>query len=89
MRSLAENDLPRAAERFREADGKLGYWAAELASFKLFNRLRVLQALERGEQAAAVRRQIEAVNPRLIADYRIPDLERLDTTAELSADRSR
>lgn len=77
---MAAGDLDQAAERFRQADRQLGYWAAELASFKLFNRLnllRVLEVLGRDEQAAVLRAEIESVNPRVIDEFRIPDLETL------------
>ncbi len=90
VRLLAAGDLAPAAERFREADERLDYWVPQLASFKFFNRLhllRVLEALERDE-AAALRAEIEAVNPRLIDGFMIPDLEGLEKPVERSVERS-
>jgi len=81
VRALAAGDLESAAERFRAADEMLSYWIPGLASLKVFNRvnlLRTLEALGKVAEATAVRRKIESVNPRLLDEYRIPDLERLE-----------
>lgn len=80
IRALADGDLALAAERLEEADSKLGYWSGERASIKPFNRLNLLGVLEllgRVEAARALRQEIEAVNPRLIESFPLPDLERL------------
>ena len=80
IRALAAGDLSQAIEQFSEADGKLGYWGGERASIKLFNRLNLLKALEllgRVPQAEALRQEIDAVNPRLIESFVLPDLETL------------
>lgn len=81
VRLLATGHLASSAESFRDADERLDYWVPRLASFKLFNRLHLLRALEalgRGEEAAMLRAEIDAVNPRLIDEFRIPDLEGLE-----------
>jgi tetratricopeptide (TPR) repeat protein len=91
VRLMASGHLERAAERFREADERLDYWVPELASFKLFNRLhllRMLELLERDEEAAALLAEIDAVNPRAVEGFRIPDLETLRKPAERSVARS-
>ena len=91
VRLMASGHLARAAGRFREADERLDYWIPKLASFKLFNRLhllRMLELLEREEEAAALRAEIDAVNPRVIDGFRIPDLEGLEKPAERSVVRS-
>jgi tetratricopeptide (TPR) repeat protein len=80
VRALAAGDLESAAERFRAADEMLSYWIPGLASLKVFNRinlLRTLEALGKEAEATAVRRKIESVNPHLLDQYKIPDLERL------------
>ncbi len=87
LRLLAAGDLTPAADRFREADERLDYWVPRLASFKFFNRLhllRVLEALSREEEAAALRVEIDAVNPRLIDGFVIPDLDGLGKLVERS-----
>jgi len=54
---------------FEKADQKLRYWStAGLGTFKLFNRLSLAEALTRagrGTQAAAIRKEIAAVNPKI------------------------
>ena len=68
-----------AAEHFAAADEKLGYWGGERASFKVFNRLNWLRALElggRAEEALALRETIDRVNPRIVDEYPLPDLAR-------------
>ncbi|MEE8524302.1 MAG: tetratricopeptide repeat protein [Thermoanaerobaculia bacterium] len=88
---MAVGDLAQAAEHFRRSDRQLGYWAAELASFKLFNRLnllRVLEVLGHEEQAATLRAEIESVNPRVIDEFRIPDLETLKKPPQRSPERT-
>ncbi len=80
IRALAAGDLERAVDRLTEADESLGYWGSERASIKLFNRLNLLRALElvgRTPEAAALRREIDAVNPRLVDDLPLPDIDAL------------
>ncbi len=88
---MAAGDLEQAVEHFRESDRRLGYWAAERASFKLFNRLnllRVLEVLEYEEEAATLRAEIASVNPRVIDEFRIPDLDSLEKPSQHSPDRA-
>ena len=88
---VTAGDLPPAAEHFRQADRRLGYWAAERASFKLFNRLnllRVLEVLGRDDEAAALRAEIESVNPRVLGEFLIPDLENLEKPPQRSPERT-
>ena len=80
IRSLAAGDFAQAVERLGEVERLQGYWGGDRASFKLFNRLNLLRALElsgRTAQAAAMRGKIEIVNPRLIDEFRLRDLEAL------------
>ena len=80
VKHLVEGDLTAAADHFRQADERLDYWAPGLASFKLFNRMNLLRTLElsgRGDEADEVRRQIEAVNPRLVQEFEMPGFEAL------------
>lgn len=72
-----QGDAAAAAERFRAVDGGLQY-VTDQWTFKLFNRVALAAALNaagRPDEAAAVRREIEAVNPRLLADgaLRLPE----------------
>lgn len=71
-------DAAAAAERFAAADGGLEY-VTDQWSFKLFNRQALAAALDaagRPTEAAAVRAEIDAVNPRLRADapFSIPEV---------------
>lgn len=80
VRALAGKDFAAAAERLAAADELMGYWGGDRASFKLLNRLNLLRALELvGEdaRAKALRRKIEAVNPRLLDDHMLSDLDAL------------
>ncbi len=79
LEHLADGDFGTAAELFAAADGRLGYWGGERASFKVFNRLNWLRALEldgRAEEALALRETIDHVNPRIVDEYPLPDLDR-------------
>ncbi len=79
VRALAAGDTEQAVESLTQADELLDYWG-ERAEFKLFHRLNLLHALEQADEKAAaeaMRRKIEAVNPRLLQDIRLPDLDRL------------
>lgn len=80
VRRLAEGHPKAAAERFEAVDGRLGYWGGDRAGFKLFNRLIWMYTLEQageGARAEALRRKIEAINPRFLKDYEAAGLERL------------
>ncbi|MEM7582355.1 MAG: tetratricopeptide repeat protein [Acidobacteriota bacterium] len=77
IQALAAGDYRAASEALTQADQGLGYWGGERANIKLFNQLNLLRTLElggRAEQAAAVRRSIDAVNPRLIEAFPLPDV---------------
>ena len=77
IRALAGGDTARAVERLTRADQLLDYWGPR-AELKLFHRLNLLHALElAGEKAAAeaLRGKIEAVNPRLLQDVHLRDLD--------------
>jgi tetratricopeptide (TPR) repeat protein len=77
VRSLAAGDVPEAIEHLETADRLMGYWGGDRASFKLWNRLNLLHALELGGETAraeALRRKLEAVNPRILADVELADL---------------
>ncbi|MEM8934369.1 MAG: tetratricopeptide repeat protein [Acidobacteriota bacterium] len=68
---------PAACDAFASADEVARYWNLDLGALKLFNRrhwLRCLEATGDTEQATELRRQIEAVNPRFLAGYRVPEL---------------
>jgi hypothetical protein len=70
VRRYFAGDPAAAAERFRAADEPLQYRSQQW-TFKLFNRLAqatALAAAGREEEAAAVRREVAAVNPRMAAD---------------------
>ncbi len=78
IRELAAGDLEQAVEHLSAADAELGYWGGERASIKQFNRLNLLRALELAghtPRAAALRREIERVNPLLIEDFPLPDID--------------
>ena len=80
VRFLAEDDLTLSIERFDAADAMLGYWGGERGSIKLFNRLNLQRVLELAgltQRAAALRREIEAVNPRLIESFSFPEVDAL------------
>lgn len=72
-RAELTGDFDRAAELYREADQRLGYWEAQgLGIFKLFNRMALARTLARAgrtDEAARVLDQVRAVNPRLVEDY--------------------
>ncbi len=81
VRALEQGELAVAAEKLSEVDRLLGYWAGEQASFKLWNRLNLLHALEHGGHAAraeALRHKIRAINPRVLDELRLADLEALE-----------
>lgn len=80
IRELAGGDPGKAVEHLSAADDSLYYWGGERASIKLFNRLNLLRTLElagRGPQAVALRREIDEINPHLVADFPLPDLDAL------------
>ncbi len=80
IRELAGGDLGKAAEHLSEADDALYYWGGDRASIKLFNRLNLLRTLElagRIPQAVALRREIDQINPRLVDDFPLPDVDAL------------
>ncbi len=80
IRELAAGDLGKAVELLSEADDALYYWGGERASIKMFNRLNLLRTLElagRAPKAAALRREIDEINPRLVDDFPLPDVEAL------------
>ncbi len=80
-RSLVAGDFPSAIERLGSADRLMAYWGDDRAAFKLWNRLNLLRALELGGETAraeAVRRKLEAVNPRILSDLPLADLAALD-----------
>lgn len=79
IRELAGGDPTGAVEALSRADKLMGYWGGDKAAFKLFHRLNLLRALELdGEETAAeaLRRKIEAVNPRILQDVQLHDLEK-------------
>jgi len=66
-RLLEEGDPVAAAERLRAADRGLTYFGSAEAIFKLYNRLLLAEALAasgRAAEAAALRAEVEEVNPR-------------------------
>ena len=78
IRELAGGDLEKAVEHLSEADQDLYYWGGERASIKLFNRLNLLRTLElagRAPEAAALRREINEINPRLVDTFPLPDID--------------
>ncbi len=80
IRELAAGDLEQAALHLAAADADLGYWGGERASIKQFNRLNLLRALELAghtPRAVALRREIDRVNPRLVEDFPLPDVDAL------------
>ncbi len=80
IRELAAGDLQQAVEHLSAADADLGYWGGERASIKLFNRLNLLRALELAgltARAVALRQEIDGVNPLLIEDFPLPDVDAL------------
>ncbi|MEM1207047.1 MAG: tetratricopeptide repeat protein [Acidobacteriota bacterium] len=80
VRTMVLGDWGKAAELLESADRLNNYWGLERAIFKLFNRLNLIYCLERAGrdgEAEALREQVEAVNPRYLEDYRLPDLEAL------------
>ncbi len=80
LRLLTAGEAERATELLYAADRRLHYWSAGHGIFKLLNRLTLAYSLElegKTAKAEAVRHKIEAVNPRLLDDLRLADLERL------------
>ncbi len=80
IRELAAGDLEQAVEHFSAADDALYYWGGERSSIKLFNRLHLLRTLElagRSAEAAALRREIDDINPHLVDALPLPDLDAL------------
>ena len=80
IRELAAGDLGKAADLLSAADEALYYWGGERASIKLFNRLNLLRTLElagRTAKAVALRREIDAINPLLVEDFPLPDVDAL------------
>ncbi len=77
VRALAAGDYPGAIEGLSRADRLMGYWGGDRASFKPWNRLNLLRALKLGGETAraeALRRKLEAVNPRLVRELPLTDL---------------
>ena len=77
---LAGGDLKQAVELLSEADDALYYWGGERASIKLFNRLNLLRTLAlagRTAKAAALHREIDEINPHLVDDFPLPDVDAL------------
>ncbi len=80
IRALAAGDLGKAADLLSAADEALYYWGGERASIKLFNRLNLLRTLElagRTAKALALRRELDAINPLLVDDFPLPDVDAL------------
>ncbi len=80
IQALAAGDLNLAAELLAEADEGLGYWGGERANIKLFNQLNLLRTLEltgQTPQAAALRKEIDSVNPRVVDAFPLPDVDAL------------
>ncbi len=80
-RLLADGDFEGAIERLEKADGFTYYWGDVQWATKLFVRTDWLVALERAgrrEQAAALRAEIDAVNPRFLPVFE-PLARRLGT----------
>jgi tetratricopeptide (TPR) repeat protein len=80
VRLASMGNLAAAAESFEAVDKRLGYWGGDRASFKLFNRLNWMYALEssgKTARAEALRRKIEAINPRFLDDFQASDLDAL------------
>ncbi len=80
IRELAAGDLSRAVELLSAADDDLYYWGGERASIKLFNRLNLLRTLELAghtPRAVALRRELDAINPHLVDDFPLPDVDAL------------
>jgi tetratricopeptide (TPR) repeat protein len=76
VQRMAGGDYGAAAELLRQVDEGLPYWTAELSAFKLLNRLFLARSLElTGEvaEARAVRKKLEAVNPRFA--QHLPELD--------------
>lgn len=76
---LSKGEYTAAADHFAAADRRLGYWGGERASFKIFNRLNWLRALESAgeiDEARQVRENIALVNPRIVDEFPLPDLDR-------------
>jgi len=76
VQRMAAGDYGAAAELLRQVDEGLPYWTAELSAFKLLNRLFLARSLElTGEvaEARAVRKKLEAVNPRFA--QHLPELD--------------
>ena len=77
-RRLLAGDLDGAVERFRAADQDVVFWTSGASSLKLFNRLNLWYALRlAGEETKAeiLARKISAINPRLVGEMRLPELE--------------
>lgn len=90
VRALFSGRLDTAAQRLQEADDLLPYWGYKYEVFKLFNRLTLARALElagRPHEGAAVRKQIEAVNPRIAARFPMPELDGLAAVMEPTSGR--
>lgn len=67
-----------AAKELRKADELLYYWVGDLASFKLFNRQTLLYVLRMQDDrigAARLAQEIQDVNPKLVREFVLPDME--------------
>ena len=78
VRSYAQGDWKNACEMFEQADELSLFWGLERSRFKLYNLLHLMRCHERsGHPAAAMatRRKISAVNPRVVKDGWLSDLD--------------
>lgn len=80
LRHLTAGEPKAATELLKAADRRTYYWTAGLGTFKLVNRMTLAYGLElegKTAQAASVREEIRAVNPRLLDDVHLLELEKL------------
>lgn len=78
VRLLGQDQYPAAADEFKQADGELRYWTGDTAILTLVNHVQWVYSLElagRKEEAAALRKAVATVNPRLLESMKIPALE--------------
>ena len=72
FRALFDGDRETAVEKFQKADKLLMYWGGTQGVIKLYNKIHLALALEElGEtgKSAAVRAEIEGINPSFAAGY--------------------
>jgi hypothetical protein len=80
LRHLVAGQAGEAAASFRESDERLVYWGDGQGIFKLFNRLDLARALAAAgdeEASAALRAEIQQVNPHFFARFHDHPLGRL------------